>query len=320
MKKFWIVAIAVSGLLLNGCSNEVLTQDQLKEVAIKEAQEKKVIEEKKVLSDFVNQAYNTTTIEQMPKLVKGLEGHIDKVTQESAVKMMLHLEMAQRIVLQNDTDFGQVKGKVAQWLASKPQLGGIITPEMIQSTDTEVQKEAEFLKSSYLGIQKIGNLYYLAIDFSKFSKYSAKLSLEYMQYQKIMAEETVAPAVLEQSIQLEPVAILQRWLEVDTFYRDNPIPSDGIIQNNMTDEFKMLTRLLLYGTNQQGLWAADTTMTPNWQQAYSTFVLPVDSKLTIPFNNLRQALTISLWKKTPEVDQAMQEVIRAVNDITQSGN
>lgn len=321
MKKYiGVLSALLIMLTLSGCSSEVLTQEQLKEAAVKEAQEKKVIEEKKVLSDFVNLAYNTTTIEQMPRLVASLEKNINSVTQESSVKMMLHLEMAQRIVLQNDADFGAVDAPIAKWLTAHSQLGGIITPEMIQTQDAVIQKEVAFLKSSYLGIQKLGNIYYLSIDFSKYTPYIAKLSSEYAQYQKIMADETSAPAVLDQTPQLAPTAMLQRILMVDAFYRDNPIPSDGIIQNNMSDEYKMLIRLALFGTNQNSNWNPDNTLKSEWQSAMTALVIPPESKLSIPLNTLRQTLATSLWVKTPAVDQAMQEVVRAVNDITQSGN
>lgn len=317
MKKSLIILTSLALLALTGCSENDRTQEELKGQAIKESQEKQIIEEKKFLSDFVNKAYSATALKDIPALVKEMNSKIKLVSQESAVKMILHMEMAQRIVLQNDMAFGEISQPLSDWLETQPKFAGIILPEQLQPESKKLQDELTLMASSYFGIQKLGNKFYLAIDFSKYSIHAQKLSAEYAQYQKIMAEETQSPAVLDQKIQLEPNVLMQRILLVDEFYRDNPVPSDGIMQNNMSDEYKMLIRLMLYGTAQNSNWTNEGVLLPEWQVTISTFAFPPNSELYIPFNTLKQQLLTTLWKKTPESEQSMQSIIRAVNNLVE---
>lgn len=308
---------AVTGFL-GGCSQSVLTQEDIIEKAKLEAQEKQVMQEKKTLSDFVNKAYSTTQIKDLPSLIDSLTIQMNQVTQDTAVKMMLHLEMAQRIVLQNDVDFGEISPELSTWLATQPSNGGILSAGLLKDQSKEFSKELEIIDQAYMGIQKLGDRYYLAIDFSKYKKFNSKLTLEYNLYQEIMSSETNQPSVLNQEIQLSPEVLIQRLLKVDEFYRDHPIASDGIIQNNMGDEFKLLIRLVLYGTSQNPQWDAAGKLKPEWQIAYTNTVFAPNSKLNLPFETLKQKLIAAQWVKTPEIEMQIQDMLKVVKDLAEN--
>ncbi len=321
-RKPWVAgiicgAILISaGSLLGGCdSSEELTKAEL--VIQTEAKEKQKSEmaEKKILSDFQNEAYKIYTLKQMTSLTPVLNEKLPKLSKENAVKMILNFELSQRMALQNDPKYGAVSTAMTTLLNNSNQMGAIDFSTITMPTQ-ELKAELEEIQNGYFEVYKDENGIYRLVDYSKLQQFKGYLSDEYGQYIDYMASENGTPSIRNKELNVSKEEAWRRILMLDQFFTDYPVPSDDLMRNNLGRYYQDLIKYIIYGNDQKINFDPTTKqMKPDALTFVTTHEFNTTSKMHIPFENFKTQLILDKGILTPSVGTQIQAIQRLSEEM-----